>query len=112
MGGLLLDLRQSLRALLREPWFTVMAVAALAVGVGSSTAMFSVVDAALWRPLPYRAPEQLIEFTAVEGTGTPVPVGAVELFELQKRATTAEAVGAFYPHAVTYASASGARQVR
>ncbi|MGE5047581.1 MAG: ADOP family duplicated permease [Deltaproteobacteria bacterium] len=112
MDGLLVDLRQSLRALLRERWFTLMAVAALAIGVGSSTAMFSVVDAALWRPLPYTAPERLIEFTAVEGTGTPVPVGAVEVFELQKRATTAEAVGAFYPHAVTLVSASGPRPVR
>src|SRR5512140_2117992 len=112
MDGLLVDLRQSLRALLREPWFTVMAVAALAIGVGSSTAMFSVVDAALLRSLPYGAPERLIEFTAVEGTGTPVPVGAVELFELQKRAATAEAVGAFYPHAVTLVSASGPRPVR
>lgn len=74
--------------------------------------MFSVVDAALWRPLPYTAPERLIQFTAVEGTGTPVPVGAAEFFELEKRATTVEAVGAFYPHPLTFVSASGARQVR
>jgi predicted permease len=112
MGGLLLDLRQSLRGLLREPWFTVMAVAALAVGVGSSTAMFSVVDAALWRPLPYAAPDRLIEFTAVEATGQTVPVGAVEFFELEKRATTVEAVGAFHPHPATFVSRSGPRQVR
>src|SRR3954471_4677182 len=112
MDGLLADLRQSLRALLREPWFTCVAVAALAIGVGSSTAMFSVVDAALFRPLPYTAPERLIEFTAVEGTGTAVPVGAVEFFELENRATTVEAIGAFHPHPVTFVSPSGPRQVR
>jgi putative ABC transport system permease protein len=78
-GLLLVDLRQGLRALLREPWFTAVAIAALAIGVGGSTAMFSVVDAALWRPLPYTAPERLIEFTAVEGTGTALPVSAVRV---------------------------------
>jgi len=40
-----------------------------------------------------------------EGTGQRVPMGAVEFFELAKRATTVEAIGAFYPHSATVASA-------
>jgi hypothetical protein len=58
--------------------------------------MFSVVDAALLRPLPYRAPERLIEVVSVEGTGQRVPMGAVELFQLEKQATTLEAIGIPY----------------
>jgi len=108
--GFLVDLRQSARGLLREPGFSAVAVLALAVGVGSSTAMFSVVDTVLLRPLPYRAPERLIQLLSVEGTGQRVPMGAVEFFELERRSATAEAIGAFYPHAATVALPSGARR--
>lgn len=94
MRGFLADIRQSVRGFAREPGFTAAAVIALAIGVSSSTAMFSVIDAALLRPLPYTAPERLIELTSVEGTGQPVPMGAVEFFQLEKLATTVEAVAA------------------
>jgi hypothetical protein len=110
--GFVFDLRQSVRGFAREPGFTALAVLALAIGVGSSTAMFSVVDAALLRPLPYRAPERLIEVVSVQGTGRRVPMGAVEFFQLEKQATTLEAIGAFYPHSATVASPSGPRQAR
>jgi predicted permease len=112
MHGLIVDLRQSLRGLLREPGFTAVAIVALAIGVGTSTAMFSVIDAALVRPLPYTSPDRLIELTSVEGTGQSVPMGAVEFFQLEKLATTVEAIGAFYPHRATFVSASGPRQLR
>ena len=46
MQGFVFDLRQSVRGFTREPGFTALAVLALAIGVGSSTAMFSVVDTA------------------------------------------------------------------
>jgi len=59
--GFIADLRQSLRGFLREPGFAALAIVALALGVASSTAMFSIVDTALLRPLPYTAPERLIE---------------------------------------------------
>ena len=101
MQGFSADLRQSVRGLLRAPGFAAVAVLALAIGVGSSTAMFSVVDAVLLRPLPYVAPERLMLLVGVEGTGQRVPMGAVEFLELEKRATTVEAIGAFFPHSAT-----------
>jgi len=54
------DLRFALRAFRRAPLFTLFAVALLAVGIGSSTAVFSVLDAVVLRPLPYPDPERLV----------------------------------------------------
>jgi putative ABC transport system permease protein len=54
------DLRFAFRQFLKNPGFTVVAVFALALGIGSTTAMFAVIDAFLLRPLPYAAPNQLV----------------------------------------------------
>src|SRR5438309_10364998 len=112
MRGLLVDLRQSLRGFRREPGFTAAAVLALAIGVGSSTAMFSVIDAALLRPLPYTGAERLIEVISVDGAGQRVPMGDAEFLQLERQAKTLEAIGVFYPHSATVALAPGPRQVR
>ncbi len=64
MGTLLQDIRYGWRQLLKHPGFTALAILSMALGIGANTAIFSLVDTVLLRPLPVKEPSQLI---AVDG---------------------------------------------
>jgi hypothetical protein len=54
------DLRYGVRALRKSPAYSLVAIATLAIGIGAGTAVFSVAGAVLLRPLPYKAPDELV----------------------------------------------------
>ncbi|HYI94289.1 MAG TPA: ABC transporter permease [Bryobacteraceae bacterium] len=72
------DLRYAMRGFAHSPGFTVAAVAALAVGIGASTAVFSFVDRILFRPLPYANERELVWF------GMTAPIGGASEFILDQ----------------------------
>ncbi len=67
MSQALQDIRYGLRRLWKAPGFTLAVVTVLALGIGVTTAIFSVIDAALLRPLPYPEPERLVVVRDVQG---------------------------------------------
>jgi putative ABC transport system permease protein len=96
MGNLWQDLRYGLRGLARQPGFTLVAIIALALGTGANTAIFSVVNAILLRPLNYGTPNQLV---VIWGTNTRSgtlkdPLSVPNVLDFREQSSTLEQVAA------------------
>jgi predicted permease len=89
VGTLWQDLRFGMRMLRRNPGFTIVTVLTLALGIGATTAIFSVVNAVLLRPLPYRAPDRLVLVPNVRGT---------DFLRWRDQSKAFESMAAFYFH--------------
>jgi putative ABC transport system permease protein len=85
MKTLLQDLQYGARMLMKRPSFTLIAILTLALGIGASTAIFSVADALLLRSLPYPGADQLMLLREVDAEGIQMPVSAPNFADVQLR---------------------------
>ena len=89
MDGLFADIRQALRGLRRSPGYAIAAIGILAVGLAANTAVFSVADAVLFRPLTYLRAQELVELNEVipqySRLYPRIPVNARHYFEWRQR---------------------------
>ena len=98
VDGLAQDLRYASRQLRRSPGFSAIVIATLALGIGGTTAVFSVVKAVLLAPLPYDQPGQLVRFHQQEPDkpGTRHTLAAPHFASLREHAASFEAVAALF----------------
>ncbi|MGD1081490.1 MAG: ABC transporter permease [Candidatus Sulfotelmatobacter sp.] len=91
------DFRYAYRMLCNKPGFTILAVLTLALGIGASTAIFSIVDAVILRPLPYNAPDRLVlvKEWIPKAIPDPIPVCAPDVVQFQRENQVFESLAAF-----------------
>jgi len=112
---LMQDMRYCLRTLRRYPGFAAVAVITLALGIGANTAMFSIVNGVLLRPLPYSHPEQLVSvfstFSGQEGleSGSTSPP---DFRTLRQRNHTLAGLSAYYSTGMNLTGAAQPERVR
>jgi len=89
------DLRYAFRVMSRTPSFAVAVVSVLALGIGANTAIFSIVNAVLLRPLPFEEPERLVRiFTRTPG-GRPFELSPGKFYDWQRDAQSFEGMAMY-----------------
>jgi putative ABC transport system permease protein len=87
---LMQDIRYGIRTLRKSPGFTLVAVLTLALGIGANTAIFSVINAVLLRPLPFKDPDRLVQLWETEGAPGSYPLTGPDYLDWQAQNQTME----------------------
>jgi putative ABC transport system permease protein len=111
LEDLVQDVHYAQRTLLRKPAFTLVVIATLALGIGSSTAVFSVVSGVLLRPLPYPQAERIVQFWEVNPQHHHMQVADANYRDLAARAHSFAALAEFADYGVVPVS-GGTEPVR
>ena len=95
MDTFIKDIRVGIRSLLKRPGFTSIAILTLALGIGASTAIFSVVDGVLLRPLPYPHAEQIVQLREVSERGGRMAFAEPNFLDLRARSHAFEGIAQY-----------------
>jgi predicted permease len=108
METLLKDTRYGLRMLVKSPGFTVVALLSLALGIGANTAIFSIISAVLFAPLPVQQPRQLVSiFTSDVKNPGALPTSHLNFIDYRERNDVFTDILAYTGQGVSYSNPSG-----
>ncbi len=106
------DLRYAVRMLMKKPLFTLIAIVTVALGIGANTAIFSVVNAVLLRPLPYYKAEQLVVLPTITPSGEQDGVSVPEVQDFRERMQSVDDLVAFQSQSVNVTGSDRPDRVR
>jgi len=109
--SLLQDLRFGARLLRKSPAFAAVSVLTLALGIGATTAIFSVVYGVLLRPLPYHNPQQIVRLWEQSATGTQMNFGHPNFTDLRAQSRSMSALASFVGYDTTITGSGSAARV-
>jgi predicted permease len=105
------DLRFGLRMLLKKPGFTLIAIFTIALGIGANTAIFSVVNAVLLRPLPYQTPDRIVAIQEINKEGKRVQVTPANFLDWRAQNTVFEHLAALLTRGSNLSGDNGAERI-
>src|ERR1700724_1099268 len=106
LRSMLSDCRYALRQLRKNPGFAVVAVFTLALGIGATTAIFSVVYGVLLRPLPYPAPNRIVAVFEVNSKGRPARLADPNFDDFRDQSRSFQAIAKYSAYVVSVSGAS------
>lgn len=95
MRRLIVDVRHAVRVMSRTPSFAIAAIGVLALGIGANTAIFSIVNTVLLRPLPFEEPERLVRIFTTTPDGRPFELSPGKFYDWQRDAQSFEGMAMY-----------------